>query len=29
MIEAPNSASSVRLAPVRLADWAGARRYTG
>jgi gamma-D-glutamyl-L-lysine dipeptidyl-peptidase len=29
MIEAPNSASSVRLAPVRSSDWAGARRYTG
>lgn len=27
MIEAPNSASSVRLAPVRAGDWAGARRY--
>ena len=26
MIEAPNSASSVRLAPVRSSDWAGARR---
>jgi cell wall-associated NlpC family hydrolase len=29
MIEAPNSASSVRLSPVRSSDWAGARRYTG
>jgi cell wall-associated NlpC family hydrolase len=29
MIEAPNSASSVRLAPVRSSDWAGARRYAG
>jgi cell wall-associated NlpC family hydrolase len=29
MIEAPNSASFVRLAPVRSSDWAGARRYVG
>jgi gamma-D-glutamyl-L-lysine dipeptidyl-peptidase len=29
MIEAPNSASSVRLAPVRDSDYAGARRYLG
>jgi gamma-D-glutamyl-L-lysine dipeptidyl-peptidase len=28
MIEAPNSSSSVRLAPVRSNDWAGAKRYT-
>ncbi|MGZ4303069.1 MAG: C40 family peptidase [Gaiellaceae bacterium] len=27
MIEAPNSASSVHLSPVRSADYAGARRY--
>jgi cell wall-associated NlpC family hydrolase len=27
MIEAPDSASSVRLTPVRTADYAGARRY--
>jgi cell wall-associated NlpC family hydrolase len=29
MIEAPNSASSVRLAPFRRGDYAGARRYLG
>jgi hypothetical protein len=29
MIEAPNSASSVRLTAVRAGDWAGARRYAG
>ncbi|HSC74012.1 MAG TPA: C40 family peptidase [Gaiellaceae bacterium] len=27
MIEAPNSASTVRISPVRLTDYAGARRY--
>lgn len=29
MIEAPNSSASVRLAPMRTADYAGARRYVG
>ena len=29
MLEAPNSASSVRLAPVRSYDYAGARRFAG
>jgi cell wall-associated NlpC family hydrolase len=28
MIEAPDSSSSVRIAPVRAADYAGARRFT-